>query len=343
MSTQPPVTDQSRYVQLPNGSYMEWPQGVSAEEFKAKAQKVSASPDQPKPENFLHSLGSSLGLTPEQLQAQAQERMDHTIASGLKSLLGPAEPMIEGAVAGAKRIGGEIGKGNQSAKEGNVAGLAQHAITALPFVGPALDKGADQYAEGNYAGEAGTLLGGAAQAAPLAEGAVNGGLTDMVPSRARAGASFESLNQDLAQHPVPLNATLKPLQRVTEIGERGSQLPTAVNKLLQRSQSPIPMTFPEARDYQASLSDLSSSDKLAMNGRVRGGVAQLNKALFQDIQDAAEGAGRGEDYAKAMKEYRQASTLKDVATKAAKFGAGAAATGAGLGLAHRFFTTISER
>ena len=28
---------QPRYVEMPNGSYLEWPEGVSAEDFKAKA------------------------------------------------------------------------------------------------------------------------------------------------------------------------------------------------------------------------------------------------------------------------------------------------------------------
>lgn len=32
-----------RYVQLPNGSYLEWPDGVSADDFKAKAQKAMGS------------------------------------------------------------------------------------------------------------------------------------------------------------------------------------------------------------------------------------------------------------------------------------------------------------
>lgn len=34
---------QPRYVQLPNGSYLEWPDGVSAEDFKAKAAKVGGT------------------------------------------------------------------------------------------------------------------------------------------------------------------------------------------------------------------------------------------------------------------------------------------------------------
>ena len=144
------------------------------------------------------------------------------------------------------------------------------------------------------------------------------GAADAIPSTARAGQTFESLNRDLANTPVPLNATLKPLQRITEIGERGSSLPTAVSKLLQRSQGIADMTFPEARDFQSSLSDLSATDKMSMGGRVSGSLKQLSKALYSDIQDAAESAGRGDDYAQAMKEYRQASGLKDTAKAAGK-------------------------
>lgn len=169
----------------------------------------------------------------------------------------------------------------------------------------------------------------AAFAAPELAGRVIPAALDVIPSRASAGETFNKLNTQMADHPVPLNAALKPLQRVTEIGERGSTLPPAVSKLLQRSQSPISMTFPEIRDYQASLSDLSSSDKLAMNGRVRGGVSQLNKALFSDIKDAADAKGLGEDYAGAMKEYRQASQLRNAGKVAGKMAIGAAGLGSG--------------
>src|ERR1019366_3548959 len=58
MSTAAPVTDQSRYVQLPNGSYMEWPQGVSAEDFKAKAATVGgAPPDAPPEQTMMQKVG----------------------------------------------------------------------------------------------------------------------------------------------------------------------------------------------------------------------------------------------------------------------------------------------
>jgi hypothetical protein len=87
------------------------------------------------------------------------------------------------------------------------------------------------------------------------------------------------------------------------------------------------MSFPEARDYQGSLSDLSASDKLAMNGRMSGAVSQLNKGLYGDIQAAADQGGRGQDYANAMKEYRQASQMRQVLKTLGKATVGSAGLG----------------
>src|SRR6185437_7556935 len=81
-----------------------------------------------------------------------------------------------------------------------------------------------------------------------------------IPTRAAAGEIFNQLNTKLAQQPVPLQASAAPLQRAIEIAARGGNLPTPVKALLERSQAIEPMTFPEIRDYQASLSDLSASD-----------------------------------------------------------------------------------
>lgn len=180
----------------------------------------------------------------------------------------------------------------------------------------------------------GTLVGGAAQIAPMVVGGADMAMPDRstfgaIPTRAKAGDIFNSLNEKLADHPVPLTNSLKPLQRATELGVRGSTLPGPVDALLKRSQMIEPMTFPEARDYQSSLSDLSASDKLSMNKRMSGAVKQLNKSLYDDIHSAADSAGSGDDYEQAMRDFRRASTVKDVASKAAKYGIGAAGLGIG--------------
>lgn len=312
----------------------------------------------------LKSFADATGLRPlahsimHPIQAQQEESQawnDHPMQKLGESIV-PGLGMIEGAYQGAKRIGGELADAGKSAMEGNGAGAAYHGIKAVPFVGPALDRASDESepidshrdSYGTQLGATlsspramGTLAGTAATVAPMIVGGIDAATPEPLnigrfPSRARASATFESLNKDLANQPVNLTKTIQPLQRIAEIGERGSTLPTAASKLLTRSQAVSPMTFPEARDYQGSLSDLSASDKLALNGRMKGGISQVNKALFEDLQDTANSAGRGEDYADAMKEYRQASQLRDLARKGGKAAIGAA----GLGLAGHYLGSL---
>ena len=80
MSTTAPVTDQSRYVQLPNGSYMEWPQGVSADEFKAKAAKVPGSPPEQTP-GLLDTMKRNFDSN-----TQGAQPGDGMISGGLKDI-----------------------------------------------------------------------------------------------------------------------------------------------------------------------------------------------------------------------------------------------------------------
>lgn len=126
----------------------------------------------PPTEGFWHSLGAQFGMTPEAAKAAVQDQKDHPIKSFLLNLVDPAG-VARGLVGQAKQSGGELGQAYQAAKHGNNPDAAVHAITAVPVVGPALAKGADQYAQGDYAGEAGTLLGASAQAAPAVLGAVD--------------------------------------------------------------------------------------------------------------------------------------------------------------------------
>lgn len=159
----------------------------------------------------------------------------------------------------------------------------------------------------------------AGEAAPgLIAGAGLHDIADAVPRTSRANAKFESLNKDLADLPVPLKSTLDPLQRATELGTRGGTLPKPVSDLLTRSQAVIDPTYPELRDYQSNLSDLSREQQGSLNKKMLSQVGRVNRGVYQDIYDATSGAGRGEDYASAMKEFRQAQQLKDIATKTAK-------------------------
>lgn len=232
--------------------------------------------------------------------------------AGLKNLVThPIDSMF-----GMPNLGGmpgvAFGKAGEEAAKANSDAVEQNAESVRGM-------GKEMAAHPTFA--AGGIIGPALLAGGISGGLAKGipALTDLIPSRARAGSAFESLNANLSNHPVPLSsATLEPLQRIAEIGERSSNLPSPVMKFLQRTQATEPMTFPEARDYQGGLSDLSSMDIQSMPKRVKGALAQLNKGLYEDIHDAAARMGRGEDFDAAMKEYRQASGLKNTAKVAGK-------------------------
>lgn len=198
---------------------------------------------------------------------------------------------------------------------------------------------------GNAIGQIGTgaIVGGAAGEAMPKVAATVANVADKFPSKAGAGEIFNKLNTVLEQQPVVIEKAAAPLQRAIEIGARGGSLPGPVDALLKRVQAVEPMTFTEARDYQASLSDLSASDKLAMSGRMRGAVAQLNMALYQDIRQAAEaGGGYGADFDKAMTQYRQASQINNAARAAVKYGGRAAAGAAGAGAVYKLGQEIAK-
>lgn len=291
-------------------------------------------------EGLMHSLGSSLGLTDQ--SSPLDDIKQHPIESAIDAIGGPAVPALRGAFQGAKRSAGELIDAGRDALNGNSAGAAYHGIKSIPMIGPGMDKAASQYADKDYLGEAGTLLGTAAQAAPAVLGGIDAvapqrGLLGQIPSSSRAISKFQSLDNDLANQPVPLKSALQPLQRATELGARGGTLPKAASDLLTRSQSPIDMTYPEIRDYQSNLSDLSRDAQGSMNRKMLGQIGRLNKGLYGDIFDAASSAGRGEDYAQAMKEFRQAAQLKDLAKKTVKAGAKYALPAGGVGaLAYRY-------
>lgn len=313
----------------------------SSYQAQAPAAASRAAPEA-KPEGFWHSLGAQFGLTPEAAQSALQDQKDHPLKTAIMAALGPAGDVAVSAYNQAKQSGGELVQAGKDAVSGNGAGAAYHAVKAVPFVGPALDKAAGQYADKNYTGEAGTLVGASAQAAPVVLGAADSAgvprpnttlanAMDKFPTRSGAGNIFNKLNTDLADQPVNLQNSAAPLQRAIEIGARGGTIPGPISALLQRAQAVEPMTFPEARDYQASLSDLSASDKMAMNGRMKGAVAQLSKALYSDLRDSAEaGGGLGSDYDKAMSQYSSASRNAEIAKNVAKWGGKSIATAAGL-------------
>jgi hypothetical protein len=340
-----PFSDLPQGSTLAPQSYSDLPPGASLAPPRATSPPaptgISALLQNLLPQSVLHPIQA------------AQELASQTKAHPIQSLISsdPAIMAIQSVLGGAKRSIGELQQARAAsdpATGGNAYQGIQHLIRAIPIAGPAMMNAAekpDVGGTGSYLGDMasvykspsamGTLLGASAQLAPLALGGLDTALPDrpvvgQLPSLARAGDMHAQLNQSLANQNVPLNSTLAPLQRATEIAGRGGSMPKSVSDLLTRSQSPIDMTYPEARDYQSNLSDLSASDLMGMNKKMSGAIKQVRGGLFDDIQNAADQGGMGQDYADAMKASRQAYAVQDAGQFLKKHAISSALTGAGL-------------
>lgn len=258
---------------------------------------TKTSPNEPLLETGLKSVVGAIGapfVHPlDAVKGFAHAVMPDSGGTGMaENLLGPLGPLLKHLV---------VGTGSQAKADYKEGGFPYAATKTLGSIG------------------GGIALGGAT-------GAGAGLLDDIIPQTSRAGARFASLSGDLADHPVPLKATLDPLQRATELGARGGTLPKAASDLLTRSQGLEPMTYPEIRDYHSNISDLSRDAQGSMNGKMLGQIGKVKSGLYADTMDALRPVGRADDFAAAMKEYRQAAQLKKLGKQAA-IPIGATATG----------------
>jgi hypothetical protein len=307
--------------------------------------KSTAQGEQP---GFISNLAHAFGADPGSLQARQADLAAHPIRSTVEALGGPAVMAGEGLISGGKRIGGELKKAFQAGEEGNAPGVASHAISAIPFVGPALDKMSDEspptqpgesYAGKVWAdatpGNIGTAMGTAAQLAPAVLGgadeiAPDRPLVGEIPTRAKAGKVFESVMKDAQGQPVNMTRSMVPLERAQQLSARGHGTVSAADNLYKRVNTVNPLDYREARDWASGLSRLSANDTMNASPSLRAQVGKLSHAFNDDVGDAATAAGRGEDYAKAMRDYRRASQFNDAAKTAAKWAIPAAAGGGAL-------------
>jgi len=329
-------------VQLPDGNIGEFPAGMSQDQIQSVlAKQFPPSVNQPEQPGFLENLGHAFGIGK---QEQA-DRMAHPIKTALEELPGVAP--IEGAVKGAGRIGGELVKAFQSGTQGNSAGVAEHAIKAIPFVGDVADRGSQALQPFHGFGDAmektvtnpgilGTVAGEAPQAAMAVEAGLEGanpGRTGVyLPTRSGAGKIFESVMQDAQHEPITLTRAMGPLERAQQLSARGHGTVSAADNLYKRINTVNPLDYREGRDWASSLSRISGQDSMSASPSLKAEVGKLSHAFNEDIGDAATAVGRGEDYSKAMRDYRRASQIGDAAKKAGNIAKWAVPAAAGGGM-----------
>jgi len=311
------------------------PSSGGVTEYDANGKPITASASAPQPEGLLHSLGSSLGLTGQPSDPLADAKQ-HPFLTGARLLGGPAFAAGEGIVHGAMRSGGELVEAAKSLHSGNAPEAAVHGIRAIPILGPTMDKAADQYADKNYSGEAGTLLGGAAQAAPIVAGL--GEDAHFIPSMERSGKVLGDVQTAMQGRTVPLTQrTLNPLEQAQKLSEAGHGSMSSLDKLYGRSNQVAPMDFEEARMRSSALSRLTGQDRLTGTDWLKAQAKQTGRGLRADTSDATAQVGMQPQFDSAMREYSRAARLQDAgqAVKAAvgkyaipaAIGAGAVGTG----------------
>ena len=166
---------------------------------------------------------------------------------------------------------------------------------------------------------------------------------NLVPSASHAASVLNSIGEAAAKTPVVLSRTAPVLDELRNLGDTGSTLPKVVRQLsaqagkatqprslpllksMQNDLSgvadtaqPTPLLYPKARDFYKNVTSLSAAEKMELTPALKYGMGNLREAFKADIGDAADAVGRGEDYAKAMREYASAQKLKEGAATVGK-------------------------
>jgi hypothetical protein len=166
---------------------------------------------------------------------------------------------------------------------GNVRAAASHAISALPVVGPAITHTAENF-------NAGRVGAGMADLAPVALGAIAPEVMDALPSTARAGSLFDSVDAAAGKVPIDVSDPGTVAGRAKELFDRGEpQLPSVIRKFYNRVNTPggADVSFAEARDYYSSAAQKLSPDELQkMTPRMASQLAQFKEALGRSLTDA---------------------------------------------------------
>lgn len=318
-----------RYVQLPNGSYLQWPEGVSAETFKAKATKLMGTQAPEVPTNKVNdSMGKITGISAYHPK---------TGLAGIEEKLGDWR----------QRLSEFANKGAGSYKVGNTSDIGD-LMASGPMGALRVGKGASEVPQGKIWKGTKDIVGGAAEAGtipgmlftPEGVGAAKG----LLPSTEKAGQLLESVAQKAGHIPIDVMSPMKAADEIQKMKAAGGQLPSVVRAFYNRvTKDPQPITYAEARRFYENATRLSFDEFNRLNPKAKYLAGKFTKALDEAIHGAAETVGEGNNYDKAMRMYQKASRFKELKEKAGKkamqgigAAAGAAATGAGAGAMYKF-------
>jgi hypothetical protein len=142
----------------------------------------------------------------------------------------------------------------------------------------------------------------------------------------KAGALIEEVTAKAGDMAVDVTKVGNQALRIEQLAERGGVKPKVVRDFLKRITDPEkgPLTFNEARDFYNNASRLTRSEAGRLTAPLRRELVQFTRHMHNSLLDAAEAAGKGEQYSRGIKNYASAAKwarrfkkVKPIAQKAA--------------------------
>lgn len=161
--------------------------------------------------------------------------------------------------------------------------------------------------------KAGVLPAIIAGAAPIVANAPELVRRGLGVSRARAAQNLDSVSRTAARSPINVEGPGQQGLRAMELQQRGATLPRVVTQFMRRVTDPkgADMTFSEARDFYSNLSRMSANDFGRLTPAMRRQVGSVTRELGRALQETANTAGVGREYASGMREYARAARLEE--------------------------------
>lgn len=168
---------------------------------------------------------------------------------------------------------------------------------------------------------------------------------EAIPSAERAGQTFQAVMGAAKNVPVDINGPGQVALRINQLAERGGSMPMAVRKFLARITDPSKgdLTYEEARDFASNISRLSANEFQRLTPVVAKEVGNLRVTLNEAVAQAAQKAGKLDEYRSAMSEYARAMKLRDAIDAAVEGAKKAALPAAGIGGASYWLTSHVRR
>jgi hypothetical protein len=284
-----------RYVQLPNGSYLQWPEGVPAATFKAKATKLMGESAKPQPSVPNGTISAYKPDIPQRLEDLRQ------------------------------RLSEFANRGSGSYKVGQTSEIGD-LMASGPLGLLRMGKGAAEVPQGKEWQATKDIVGGGIEAAKIPsmmfapEGA--GFTKGLLPSTEKAGKLLDAVEQAAGHVPIDLTGPMKEAGEIIKNAQSGGSRPKVIADFIRRINDPNkpPLTYAEARKFYENAGSRLATDVQGqvLKGKPKYMLTKFQKALDAANQGAAGKVGQGQAYADAMRAYSKASKFESSGRWAAK-------------------------